>query len=108
LGQEGVVTGSIACGTGRNCRDREEFGHEGIGTGRCRDKKKIETGISREKRKELGQEGCCVGWRELGQEGVGDRKKMETGMSWERKELVQEGCCVGWRKLRVEGVEVLR
>jgi hypothetical protein len=36
-----------------------------------------------------------------------DRKKMETGMSWERKELVQEGCCVGWRELRVEGVEVL-
>jgi hypothetical protein len=106
LRQEGVVTGSTACGTGRNCRGREELRREGIGTGRSRDKKKIETGMSLE-RKELGQEGCCVGWRELGQEGVGDRKKMETGMSWERKELVQEGCCLGWRELRVEGVEVL-
>jgi hypothetical protein len=44
LRQKGVVTGSTACGTGRNW-DREEWGHEGKGTGRSRDKKKIETGM---------------------------------------------------------------
>jgi hypothetical protein len=42
----------------------------------------METGMSWE-RKELVQEGCCVGWRELRVEGV------EVLACWDRNELGQ-------------------